>query len=210
MAGIVDKDIQRMWANRSSEMAILGIEPMRKDLERIVGKRLCLRLVMPEDAQYIYRLRTDPAHNAYLSRVDGAVAEQRVWIERYKLREAAGEELYYIIEKSDGTRCGVVRLYEITSESFTWGSWILDRNKPDKAALESAVLSFAVGFDCLDLSKAFLHVRVENAHAISFYRRFRMIEIGSDSENIYFEYPRDQFLRDRALHMTMIKTGINE
>lgn len=181
---------------------------MRKDLERIEGYRLRLRLVTPEDAAYIHGLRTNPAFNRHLSSVTGTVADQRTWIDSYRAREAAGQELYYVIEKTDGTRCGVVRLYDITADSFTWGSWILDHNKPSKAALESALLSFSVGFERLGLSKAFLNVRSGNANAVAFYQRFGMSRIGVDAINLYFEYTRDQFLQDQDAHRSVIMAEV--
>ena len=80
----------------------------------MTGSRLRLRPVMPEDAAFIHGLRTDPAYNTHLSPVTGTVDDQRAWIEAYKVREAAGEEIYYVIERRDGVPCGVVRLYDIT------------------------------------------------------------------------------------------------
>ena len=160
----------------------------------IMGQRLRLRLVTPEDAPFIHGLRTDPAYNRHLSPVTGTVEDQRVWILAYKAREAAGEEYYYIIERLDGVPCGVVRLYGITKDSFTWGSWILNADKPPKAALESAALSFVIGFEMLGLRRADIDVRKDNAKAIRFYRRFGMVETGSDPENLYFELTRSRFL----------------
>ena len=87
-----------------------------------------------------------PADNVHLSKVTGTVGDQRRWIADYKAREAAGREFYYVIARSDGTRCGLVRLYDIGPDRFTWGSWILDHNKPPKAALESAVRIYDIGF----------------------------------------------------------------
>lgn len=177
---------------------------MRKDLERIEGYRLCLRLVTPEDAAYIHGLRTDPVFNRHLSSVTGTVADQRAWIESCKAREAAGQELYYVVEKTDGTRCGVVGVYDITTESFTWGSWILDHNKPAKAALESALLSFGVGFERLGLSTAFLDVRLDNENAVAFYQRLGMTNIGVDAVNLYFKYNRNQFLQAEDAHRGVV------
>jgi RimJ/RimL family protein N-acetyltransferase len=165
---------------------------------------------MPEDAPYIHRLRTDPANNTHLSRVNGTVADQRAWIEAYKVREMAGEELYYIIENSDGTSCGVVRLYEITRDSFTWGSWILDRNKPAKAALESAVLIYRIAFEKLGLERAVFDVRRENSRALAFHSRFGATETGQNDENCYFEYRRDRFLQDYNAHLSAITGGVGE
>jgi RimJ/RimL family protein N-acetyltransferase len=152
-----------------------------------------LRLVKPEDAAFIHGLRTDPAYNTHLSAVTGTVADQQAWIVAYKARETAGTELYYIIERHDGMACGAVRLYGITADSFTWGSWILTQDKPPKAALESALLSFGVGFEHLGLARADLDVRKKNETAIRFYRRFGMTETGSDAENLYFELIRERF-----------------
>lgn len=174
-------------------------------LERIEGPSLNLRLVTPQDAEFIFALRLNPDFNAHLSRVTGTVEDQRHWIERYKHREAVGREYYYVIERRDGVRCGVVRLYDIQGDRFTWGSWILDGNKPPKAALESAVLSFGVGFDILGCQIALIDVRKENHRALSFYRRFGMTEIDEDSENYYFELSSRQFAHKRMAFAEILR-----
>ena len=177
---------------------------------RVEGPSLVLRLVEPEDAAYLHGLRTDPRYNAHLSPVTGTVEDQRAWIERYKQREAAGEEAYFIIERRDGVPCGTVRLYDIEGTRFTWGSWILDASKPPKAAVESAVLSFGHGFDALDLAEAHIDVRHENSRAIAFYRRFGMTETGTDAQNIYFTYPRCRFLADRSAHLAILRAAVED
>ena len=181
-------------------------ETMKTELELVAGRHLRLRLVTPADAGYIHGLRTDPLLCEHLSEVSGSIGAQRDWIERYKEREAAGREFYYVIERNDGAPCGLVRLYDIGEDRFTWGSWTLDRNKPAKAALESAVLSFKVGFESLGLDSAILDVRRMNCRAIAFYRRFGMKETGQDERNLYFQYSRDQFLKDLSGHMIAIES----
>ncbi|MCV2877676.1 GNAT family N-acetyltransferase [Sedimentimonas flavescens] len=166
-------------------------------LERIEGPNLVLRLARPEDAAYIHGLRMNPAYNQHLSQVSGSVEDQRRWIEGYKAREAAGTEFYYVIERKDGQPCGLVRLYDITERTFTWGSWILDENKPHKAALESALLSFSVGFEVLGCELAHVDVRCENHHAEAFYRRLGMEETHRTTQDIYFLYDRARLRRDR-------------
>lgn len=176
-------------------------------LARINGINLSLRLVQSDDAAFIYELRTAPSYNSHLSAVTGTVADQRTWIETYKSREAVGTEYYFVIERRDGTRCGVVRLYDITGDSFTWGSWILDQNKPRKAALESAVLSFGVGFDTLGLDMANVDVREKNTHAEAFYRRLGMTETHRTEQDIYFVYSRAQFAATKLAHMDVLQSG---
>ena len=178
---------------------------MHPSLRRIDGIQVSLRLVQPEDAAYIHGLRTDPNYNVHLSAVTGTVEDQRNWIKAYKAREVAGTEYYFVIERTDGMRCGVVRLYDITSDQFTWGSWILDHNKPCKAALESAVLSFGVGFDTLGLDVANVDVRVENTHAEAFYRRLAMSEIRRTEQDIFFEYTRARFDADKSAYRSILE-----
>lgn len=172
----------------------------------VAGVRLSLRLIQPEDASYLFGLRTDPNYSRHLSPVSGTSDDQRLWIERYKVREAAGEEYYFIIERRDtGERCGVVRIYDIKDDHFTWGSWILDHRKPPKAALESAVLSFGVGFDMLGKSRALIDVRRGNERAIAIYERLGMRRTGEDQINLYFEYSAEDYARERPRHMTIIE-----
>ena len=180
---------------------------MHRELYRIDGIHLSLRLVEPDDAGYLHGLRMNPTYNSHLSAVTGTVEDQRSWIEAYKRREAAGSEYYFVIERKDGMPCGVVRLYDIAGDQFTWGSWILDQNKPRKAALESAILSFGVGFDALGLEMANVDVRVGNSHAEAFYRRLGMTEVRRTEQEIFFVYSREQFAADHLTHMNILQSG---
>jgi hypothetical protein len=171
----------------------------------VEGPNLVLRLIGADDADYVHGLRTDAAYNTHLSEVRGTAQDQRRWIESYKAREADRQELYYVIERKDGIRCGVVRLYNLSQDSFTWGSWILDNAKTPKAALESAVLSFGVGFDGLGMSHALVDARIGNDRALAFYRRLGMTELRRDDLNIYFSYLRSQFDTDRCGHMAVLE-----
>lgn len=182
----------------------LTLEHGRPDLRRIDGSRLSLRLITPDDADYVFGLRTDPRYNTHLSAVAGTAEDQRAWIERYKAREALGQEFYYVIERPDRVRCGLIRLYDIVDDTCTWGSWILDESKPHLAALESAVLSFVAAFERLGLSSANIDVRHENLHAMAFYRRFGMTEVRRDDENVYFRYDRTDFEKDLSQHLRAI------
>ena len=110
-------------------------------IARVEGPNLILRLIKPDDAAYVHSLRTNPLYNSHLSKVTGNVQDQRAWIEGYQARETARQEFYYVIERKDGMRCGLVRLYDFDVKSFSWGSWVLDENKTRKAALESAICS---------------------------------------------------------------------
>lgn len=177
----------------------------RGALDKVTGPKLVLRLIDPADADYVHALRTDPKYNTHLSEVRGTVDDQRRWIEGYKARETELRELYYVIERHDGVRCGLVRLYDISDESFTWGSWILDHNKPFKAALESAVLIYVIGFEILGIPNAVFDVRKENTHTISFHDRFNATRTGETDIDVLFELPRERFAQDKPGYMALVE-----
>lgn len=177
----------------------------RERLARVEGTNLALRLIRPEDADYVHALRTDPVYNRHLSEVRGTAEDQLRWIEGYKAREAELRELYYVIERKDGIHCGLVRLYDIGADSFTWGSWILDHNKTRKAALESAVLIYTVAFDLLGLLKAQFDVRRDNDNTLAFHRRFGATETHEKDQDVYFTYPRTRFEADRAGFLAILE-----
>jgi len=174
-------------------------------IECVEGPNLTLRLIKPNDAAYVHSLRSNPAYNTHLSTVTGTVDDQRTWIEDYKSREAQGQEFYYVIERKDGTRCGLVRLYDIEAESFTWGSWILDENKTRKAALESAFLIYEIGFDGLDCDHAVFDVRSDNIHTLTFHRRLGAHAVASDELNVYFIYEQSQFAADQMHYLKLLR-----
>ena len=177
------------------------------DADRIEGVRLALRLAQPSDANYIHALRLDPKFNRHLSPVTGTVKDQEDWLRRYKEREAAGSEYYYVIVRmADAQPCGLVRLYDIQSDQFTWGSWILDHNKPPKAALESALLVYVQGFERLGMAKSVFDVRKGNDRTLAFHTRFGAVETGRDEQDIFFEYSRAQFQIDKPRHLEVLQS----
>lgn len=164
----------------------------------IAAVHLQFDLVEPQDAEYIHGLRMDTSLNTHLSTVTGSIADQATWIAKYKSREAEGREYYFVIRRRDDhRRCGVVRLYEINGDHFTWGSWILDGAKPPKAALESAMLVYDVGFRHLGRAKAVFDVRNENIGVLAFHRRFGATKTGRDTQDTFFEYHATQFAAAR-------------
>jgi hypothetical protein len=178
-----------------------------RSIARLDGPNLRLRLVQAEDSEYIYTLRMCKTLNQYLSHVSGTADDQIEWINRYKERERASEEFYYVIERCDNANCcGLVRLYELREDSFTWGSWILDQNKPAKAALESAVLIYELGFGLLNRSKATFDVRRDNIRTISFHQRFGATQTHTDDMDAHFIYPRKRFQQDRASHYRVLES----
>lgn len=158
---------------------------------QLQSKTIRLRLVEEEDAEFILSLRKDTKYNQHLSPVSGGVNEQAEWIRRYKKDEKNKIQYYFIIERTDGIRCGTVRVYDIREGSFSWGSWILNEDKPRFAAVESALLVYSFGFENLNFNKSHFEVRKENAKVISFHEKMGAVKNGETETEYLFEITKD-------------------
>jgi len=146
-----------------------------------------MRLARPSDADYIYSLRIDPAYNQHLSSAPPTVEAQAQFLEGYVKREQAGKEYYFIIKnKVTGMDCGTVRIYDLREDSFCWGSWILDSNKPRYAAIESALFIYDFGFGVLKFGSSHFDVRKDNVRVISFHERFGARRVDENEIDIFF------------------------
>lgn len=151
------------------------------------SKTISMRLVTEEDADFILSLRKNPQYNTFLSKVTGDKHTQVSWIRNYKHDEAAGTQFYFIIENNLGVPCGTVRIYDLRSDSFCWGSWILNEDKTRYAAIESAFLVYKFGFEHLGFTKSHFDVRKGNDKVISFHKKFGAVLVSEDVDNYYFE-----------------------
>lgn len=156
---------------------------------------ISMRLARPSDADYIFGLRIDPAYNRHLSAPPESVEAQREFLVRYQESEASGRSYYFVIDnKANGRPCGVVRVYDLRPDSFCWGSWILDHNKPRRAAVESAMFVYDFGYGLLGYRSSHFDVRRDNTAVISFHERFGATRVAEDELNVYFTLGVDAYL----------------
>lgn len=152
---------------------------------RLTGKNVVLRTVEVADAAFILSLRLNKELNQYLSRVENNLQNQKDWIIEYKRREKNQEEYYFIIEDQKGTKFGTVRIYAIQTNECTWGSFILQPDKPSNFSYQSARLSFDFAFNTLGMNKIHLEVNKRNDRAIRIYTKLGFEQINYDQENLY-------------------------
>lgn len=161
-------------------------------------KNIYLRLVEESDVDFILHLRLNQNLSKYLNVIPNNRDSQVEWISNYKALEANGLDYYFVIVDKALGDIGLVRLYDIDyfNKSFTWGSWIIcDKNRPNYAALESAILSLEFAFVELGLFRANIDVRVENETADKFYSRFGMSYEYQDDINKYYSLTRSKFIQ---------------
>lgn len=154
----------------------------------IKGSIIDLKSVVIGDAKYILELRQNPQLNTFISSTSINLDDQIVWIDNYLKREAELKEFYFIVKNKDNNSCGTVRIYNVNAEKkeCTWGSFMLDENRPDRASYEVITLSLDFAFEVLKLKKVLLDVRKENKKAIHIYEKAGFKKINEDLENYYY------------------------
>lgn len=159
----------------------------------IEGRKINLRLVNLEDANFILDLRLNEKLNKYISDVDDDLKKQKEWLKQYKDREKNGEEYYFIIESKNGEKYGTVRVYDLKEDSFCWGSWIIKNDAPNYVSIESVLLTYKFGFYKLGFKNSHFEVRKENDKVVSFHKRFEAEIVNEDSLNFYFQFKKETF-----------------
>jgi RimJ/RimL family protein N-acetyltransferase len=156
--------------------------PAIRPAAELHGKTLMFRNAVPDDAEFILSLRTDPVKSRYLSAVSSDVQRQRDWLTAY--RDGTGQAYFVIL--SDDNAIGTVRLYDAQGDSFCWGSWMLADGRPKHAAVESALMVYSYALDHLGFRSSHFDVRRENAKVIAFHERMGAEKTGAEGEDIYF------------------------
>jgi len=159
---------------------------------------------MPEDAEFVMELRLDERRNRYLSPIDHDLEKQRKWIEAYKQREHAGREYYFVIQDSDRTDIGLVRLYDFRDDSFSWGSWLLSPDAPTYAAIESALLVYEFAFHATGFNRSHFEVLKGNTKVLQFHTRFGATIAGEDERAYYLEYTKEGYQLTRRRYMRFL------
>ncbi|WP_300343651.1 GNAT family N-acetyltransferase [Fusobacterium sp.] len=155
---------------------------------KLEGNLINLRLVEKIDAEFIINLRTNKELSTFISLTNINIEEQIQWIKDYKIREKNNEEFYFIVEKKNGISCGTVRIYNINydTKETTWGSFILDKIRPEGTANEVIELSLKFILESLKLEKVYLEVRKENYKAIHIYEKNNFIRMKEDKKSYYY------------------------
>ena len=134
---------------------------------------LTYRLVNENDADFIYRLRTNPNLNKYLHDVEGGVEGQVKWIRNYKIREEEGTDYYFIFFKN-GEPVGLNRIYSIHDKTYTGGSWVMVPNSPMEVVVAVPLIKREIAFEIMGMENEddYDGVHIDNKKVIKFNKLF--------------------------------------
>ncbi len=164
---------------------------------------LHVRFVNESDAEFIVRLRTDGKLGRYIHATTPDIGAQIEWTSRYKQREAAGEDYYFMFESLDGKRLGLCRIYDIHPADFTVGSWLFSPAAPMGAAILADIITREIGFGLCPEGRLLFDVRAENTNVIRYQRTYKPVVLKETESDVFFELSRDNFEKYKMLHLRM-------
>ena len=134
---------------------------------------LTYRLVQESDAEFIFRLRTNPDLTRYIHDVKGGVEGQVKWICNYKIREEEGTDYYFIFFKN-GEPVGLNRIYSIHDKTYTGGSWVMAPNSQMEEVIAVPLIMREIAFEIMGMENEddYDGVHIDNKKVIKFNRLF--------------------------------------
>lgn len=134
----------------------------------VQGFAFSLRPVRPDDAQFIFDIRSSsPARHRYIHPIGPDVDQQREWIASYLQRD---NDYYWVISRnSTGKDEGLIGIYDLDDQRKTaeWGRWILLPSS--LGAVESALLIYRTAFQYLSLKSLYCITVADNKPVVSFH-----------------------------------------
>lgn len=175
---------------------------------------LLARLVQEGDADFIFKMRTDPKLSKYVNKVEGDVEQQKKWIRDYKMREEKGTDYYFIFYK-DHKAIGLYRIYDFKEDTFKSGSWLFSTEAPFGSAFLAQLILREIAFINWGYKYEFDPdgVLADNVNVLKFdYNVVGMKEEGRYMSNlgemVSVSLTKDDFLKGRKKILRML--GMND
>jgi hypothetical protein len=164
---------------------------------------LNVRFVNEDDAEFILELRTNPNLNKYINPTSSDVDIQRQWIKNYKERQEQGEDFYFIFEKPVGQRLGLCRIYDITVDTFTIGSWIFSPQAPMGSSILADVITREIAYELFPAKKHLFDVKRANINVNRYNETFKSELLSQDELTNYYTCSKENFEKYKKIHLRM-------
>lgn len=162
------------------------------------------RLVNETDTEFIFKLRSDEQLSRFLHNTEGGIDEQRKWIQLYKEREREGREFYFIFEEN-GKRMGVYRVYNISHESITIGSWLFAKDASANSSIKADIFVKDFCFEHFPDQKLLFNVRKQNKSVNRYHKRYTPTLIGETDEDYLYELNYENYAQGRTKTLELLE-----
>ena len=156
-----------------------------------------VRFVEMDDVDFILSLRADRHLTRFIHQVENDLEAQKNWLKEYKQREEEGTDYYFIYSK-DGKPFGLNRIYGITENSCTGGSWLCVPGTQMEDVIASALINRDIMFDALGLKEDNFDVRKNNYKVQRFHRMLGAVTTGETELDILFTLTREDYEKGKA------------
>ena len=163
---------------------------------------LTVRLVREEDAPFILELRTNKKLSRYLHKTEDNLNKQIAWIREYKEREKRGEDYYFIYFSGDKP-IGVNRIYDITENTSTGGSWICRED----SSLEESLATYFLNSDIYELFEIVCGpytISKGNKQVLKFHKNMGAEIISENSEEYLVRINSDKFSKAKERYIKLL------
>ncbi|MCR4924817.1 MAG: GNAT family N-acetyltransferase [Clostridiales bacterium] len=167
---------------------------MAKEIKRenLCGKYVTLREVSVDDADFILALRCDEKKARFLNKINNDKNAQVAYIKRYL---ATTDEWYFISESKDGRKLGAIRIYDLRSDSFSFGSWVMIDGVTMSEAFETDYLTRMYGFNVLGFNKNHFDVRKDNEKVLKYHQFLGAKKVGETELCYLYEVTKNEFVK---------------
>jgi len=169
------------------------------------GKNINMCFVRESDAKFILDLRTDKKLKRFISWTSPSVDEQVYWIKKYMEREKSLKEYYFIFEDAQHVPWGTIRIYNLTQDDFTIGSWVCLPGDNNSIAIKAWLMAIWFGLNDLDKKRCLLDVRKNNYSVLSYIQLFQPEFIRENDLCKFFSLEKKNFQENQKKVINLLK-----
>ena len=164
------------------------------------------RLVEMEDAEFILSLRNNEKLSRHINPTSTDIEDQINWLNEYKIRENNGKDFYIICLKEDKkTKLGLNRIYNITDDTFEFGSWLYSPDAGPNVAVLGDLFTKSLAFENLKLKTCKMETKKKNTRVLRYAKSYKPKFTGEDELNYYFESDYDNFKVHRKMYLKLFQ-----
>lgn len=152
--------------------------------EFAIGKFTKIREVKLKDAEFILELRCDEKKSQFLHKTEFDIPKQEAYLKSY---QSKNDEYYFIITDLENTPLGTIRIYDMKSDTFTSGSWLMIDKATTQQVLEGNFLMLNFAHKALKYAKFNFDVRKLNKKVLAYHKAMGAKIISQNELDFFFE-----------------------
>lgn len=161
------------------------------------------RMATAADSAFIVSLRTNKKLSRFLHHTDDDVEKQKEWMLEYEERHKQGLD-YYFLYSCKGKPFSVNRIYNITDNSATGGSWLCVPGTLPEVSMASLILMRDILFENLEKDYDLFDVQEGNKQVRKLHLMLGAKKIGVTGNQENFSLYRNDYFEKRNTFLELL------